>query len=113
MAPPLSADDVRAAVGLKQDFLKRHRKRRTAAQDAWDALLDHAPRLRADAFSGTQIPKRLFPAPFSAHDNLWKLNLPRAYRAVYTVLARTGGGVIVAIEWIGDHTEYGRLFGYD
>lgn len=46
------------------------------------------------------------------YDNLWKLDLPHAFRAVYTVLTRGERGVVIGVEWIGDHKEYDRLFGY-
>lgn len=91
----------------------RHKKGRQRAEEAWQALVNRAPRLKEDPFHGTQIPKDRFPSRFEAYDNLWKLDLPHAFRAVYTVLGRPGGGIRVAIEWIGDHDEYDRLFGYN
>ena len=105
-------DAVEVAVGLREDFLKRHRKDRARAEAAWDALVRSARTLRNDPFAGAQVPKDRFPRAFRAHDNLWKLDLPGAFRAVYSVLGRPSGGVRVAVEWIGDHREYERLFGY-
>lgn len=56
--------------------------------------------------------KRLFLRRFRHYDNLWKIDLPHDFRAIYTVLGRPGRGIRVAIEWIGDHKEYDALFGY-
>lgn len=105
-------DAVEVAVGFREDFLRRHRSDRRRAEDAWAALVRMAPRLRGDPCFGTQIAKRLFPRVFRDYDNLWKLDLPHGCRAVYTVIGRSGGGVRVAVEWMGDHREYDRLFGY-
>ena len=108
-----SADAVEVAAGLKDQFLRRHKKDRQEALDAWASLVKWAPRLRRDAFAGTQIPKDRFPTRYRAYDNLWKLDLAHGYRAVYSVLARPGVAVVVAVDWMGDHDEYDRLFGYD
>ena len=108
----MPVDAVEVAVGLREDFLKRHKKDRVRAEAAWRALVRLAGTLREDPFAGTQVPKELFPQAFAKYDNLWKLDLPHAFRAVYTVLGRPGGGVRVAVEWIGDHGDYDRLFGY-
>lgn len=105
------ADAVEVIQGLREDLLERHNKDRVRATQAWEALVERAPNLKRDPFFGTQIPKDRFPQRFEAYDNLWKLDLPHAFRAVYTVLGRPTGGIRVAIEWIGDHGEYERLFG--
>lgn len=94
---------VEVGRGLKNDFFERHKKDTPRAEDAWQALVALADRLREDPLAGEQVQKRLFPAAFREHDNLWKLNLPHGFRALYTVLGRPGGGVRVAVEWVGDH----------
>jgi len=42
--------------------------------------------------------------------NLWKYNLSRSWRLMYTVTS-DGGTIAVVIEWL-DHTGYDRRFGY-
>lgn len=106
------ADTVEVVQGLREDLMTRHKKDRQRADQAWEALVDRAPRLTEDPFPGTQIPEDRLPRRFEAYGNLWKLDLPHAFRAVYTVLGRPSGGIRVAIEWIGDHGECERLFGY-
>lgn len=105
------ADTVEVVQGLREDLMTRHKKDQQRADQAWEALVDLAPRLKEDPFHGTQIPKDRFPRRFEAYGNLWKLDLPHAFRAVYTVLGRPTGGIRVAIEWIGDHGEDERLLG--
>ena len=105
-------DSVEVAVGLKQRFLQDHKKDLQRARRVWGALVRHGEALADDPFTGTQIPKDRFPANFAEYNNLWKLDLPHAFRAIYTVVGRPGGGVRVAIDWIGTHREYDHLFGY-
>ncbi len=71
--------------------------------------------LEQNAFCGIQIPKKLFPREyekkFGKLNNLWKYNLPNAWRLIYTV---KGGQVLVLsiiLEWL-DHKEYERRFNY-
>lgn len=70
--------------------------------------------LETDAFCGTQIPKKLFPKEYVRKykiDNLWKYNLPNAWRLIYTV---TPGGITVfsvILEWM-PHKDYEKRFKY-
>lgn len=71
--------------------------------------------LKQNAFSGIQIPKRLFPKEYIIKygiNNLWKYDLPRGWRLLYTVTADNEVDLISAIlEWF-DHKDYERKFGY-
>src|SRR3989344_1675828 len=66
--------------------------------------------IEANAFCGVQIPKRLIPKEYAKKyqvENLWKYDLPRGWRLIYSI---QGGDVIVVsliLEWF-DHTEYER-----
>lgn len=71
--------------------------------------------LKENAFSGIQIPKRLFPKEYVQKygiKNLWKYDLPNAWRLLYTVTAENEVDLISAIlEWF-DHKMYERKFKY-
>lgn len=71
--------------------------------------------LKENAFSGIQIPKRLFPKEYIQKygiSNLWKYDLPRGWRLLYTVTSDNEVELISAIlEWF-DHKNYERKFGY-
>ena len=89
------------------------------------ALLDNDPikksivraikDLQENAFSGIQIPKRLFPKEYIQKyeiKNLWKYDLPKGWRLIYTITAQDEVQLISAIlEWF-DHKSYERKFGY-
>ena len=71
--------------------------------------------LRKNAFSGIQIPKRLIPKEYHTEygqlTNLWKYNLPNAWRLIYTIKRDEIIVLTVVLEWM-THKEYDRRFGY-
>jgi hypothetical protein len=68
-----------------------------------------------NAFCGIQIPKDLIPLKYIQKygiNNLWKYNLPDAWRLLYTITTPTKVEIVsVILEWM-DHKDYERLFGY-
>lgn len=61
------------------------------------AVLD----LRENAFCAIQIPKHLFPKEYVVKygvKNLWKYDLPRGWRLIYTVTAQNEVEIISAIQ---------------
>ena len=71
--------------------------------------------LKKNAFSGIQIPKRLIPKEYHAKygplTNLWKYNLPNAWRLIYTIKRDEVVVLSVVLEWM-THKEYEKRFGY-
>lgn len=71
--------------------------------------------IQKNAFCGTQIPKRLIPKEyqikFGLLDNLWKYNLPNAWRLIYTIKKDEIVVLSIILEWM-DHKEYERRFNY-
>ncbi|MFH0874430.1 MAG: hypothetical protein V1859_00700 [archaeon] len=67
-----------------------------------------------NAFSGIQIPKRLIPKDYIEKcqvKNLWKYDLPRGWRLIYSITRDEIVVVSLVLEWF-DHTEYERKFKY-
>ena len=67
-----------------------------------------------NAFCGIQIPKNLIPKEYIKNygaSNLWKYDLPNAWRLIYTI--RGGKAVIVSLilEWMS-HKDYENRFKY-
>jgi hypothetical protein len=75
-------------------------------------LREYARRLREEPFLGDRIRKKQFPRRFRELPNLFRLELPGGWRALYTVASRPGRGTQVRVVWIGGHKGYERLFGY-
>ncbi len=70
--------------------------------------------LKKDPFCGVKIPKKLWPKEYVKKygiDNLWKYDLPNAWRITYTVRADQVTILSVVLEWF-DHKEYERRFKY-
>ena len=71
--------------------------------------------LRQNAFAGIQVPKRLIPKEYIQKyeiNNLWKYDLPKGWRLLYTITAENEVELISAIlEWF-NHKEYERRFKY-
>ncbi len=70
--------------------------------------------LREDAFCGIQIPKKLIPKVYIDKygiDNLWKYDLPKGWRLLYSVSKNEIVIVSIIIEWF-NHKEYERRFKY-
>mgnify|MGYP001235878813 CR=1 FL=1 len=71
--------------------------------------------LKENAFYGIQIRKRLFPTEYVKKygiNNLWKYDLPKGWRLLYTVTPENEVELISAIlEWF-NHKNYERKFKY-
>ncbi|MBI2541674.1 hypothetical protein HYV80_03120 [Candidatus Woesearchaeota archaeon] len=71
--------------------------------------------LKQNAFIGIHVPKRLIPKEYIRKwgiNNLWKYDMPKGWRLLYTVTSENEVELISAIlEWF-DHKEYERKFKY-
>lgn len=89
------------------------RKRLTKEQER--KLIWWRNRLTQDVTVGDSIRKSLIPPVLKRNyeiDNLWRLELPGGWRALYTIASRPAGMPEVSILRILSHTDYDRLFGY-
>ena len=71
--------------------------------------------IEENAFCGIRISKKLIPKEYLQKygiDNLWKYNLPNAWRLLYSVGREEVTVVSIVLEW-GSQKEYERKFGYD
>ena len=98
---------------LVSEEAARARRRLSDAQDR--KLLWWRDRLSRDPTVGDNIRKDLIPRSLRRKfdlDNLWRVELPDAWRVLYTIAAQPGREPEVLILRILSHKEYGRLFGY-
>ena len=71
-------------------------------------------KLKLNREAGKRIPKRLIPREYVTKygvTNLWKLNLDRYWRMIYTIVGDEIQLVTIVIE-ILNHKKYDRKFGY-
>ncbi len=118
MARRRSGPKVPAAIFIAEDRQKAYEvlKSSTRAEDKqlFAQLQKAIGTLKEDVFAGIQIPRDRIPAEYHRKfpnlESLWKLNLTRNWRLVYSV-AGEGGAVVLVIEWLS-RTEYERWFTY-
>ncbi len=70
--------------------------------------------LEESAFCGIQLPKRLIPKTYVDKygiDNLWKYDLPKGWRLIYSVSHGHICVLSIVLEWM-DHKNYERRFNY-
>ena len=98
---------------LEKDFeeLKRGRfEDKNLYSSMEKAILD----LKQNPMCGKKIPKKLWPSAYLAKygiTNLWKYNMPSAWRLIYII--QTDDVMILSIifEWFS-HKDYEKRFGY-
>lgn len=72
-------------------------------------------RLAEDVTVGDHIRRELIPEKLRRKydiENLWRLELPGGWRALYSILTSPHHPLTVSIVRIVDHKEYDRMFGY-
>ena len=70
--------------------------------------------LEENIFCGIQIPKRQIPKDYIQKfeiDNLWKYDLPKAWRLMYSVSNGEICIISIVLEWMS-HKDYERKFKY-
>ena len=70
--------------------------------------------IKHNVFCGAQVPKKLIPREYLQKyrvDNLWKCNLPGAWRLLYSVEKEGITVVAILLEWL-NHKSYEKRFGY-
>jgi hypothetical protein len=70
--------------------------------------------LKLNPEAGIKIPKRLWPKEYIVKyeiNNLWKYNLPNAWRLVYTIEMNRIMIFNIILDWL-DHKNYERKFNY-
>lgn len=82
--------------------------------ELYNHLVNAFERLERDAFFGVQIPKKQIPKEYTAKfnvKNLWKYNLPKAWRLIYTIKKEEIEVLSIILKWL-PHNEYERRFKY-
>lgn len=70
--------------------------------------------LKENPFCGIHIPKRLMPKIYVQKygiNNLWKYDLPDAWRLLYSIAGNEINIITIILEWL-PHKEYERRFKY-
>jgi Txe/YoeB family toxin of Txe-Axe toxin-antitoxin module len=86
---------------------------KSADPEIYKAINHAIDTLKADPECGIKIPRNLIPERYEKYDvdNLWKIDLPRAWRLIYTLKGDEIAILAIILEWM-DHKNYERRFGY-
>lgn len=109
--------EVRFSKEFSEEYVKLKRRAESGHGDAkyLVKIIDKGiVKLKRDREAGKRIPKRLIPGEYVAKynlSNLWKLNLDRYWRMIYTIVGDEIRLVSIIIEVL-DHKRYDRKFGY-
>lgn len=104
------ADHVKGA----KEFERVYRKLRpgSAEKRMVDSALD---KLKMNMMIGDKIQRPQWPPHYARKygiSNLWKFNMSKGSRLVYTLLSENGLWVVVVLEMFLTHKEYEKRFGY-
>ncbi len=109
----MNAKVVLADEKLK-DALNRLKVSKTEDKKLYEWLNRAFDDLTDDPFCGVQIPRKLIPKEYIKKyeiDNLWKYNLPNAWRLIYSVAKDEVIVIAIILEWM-NHKSYERKFAY-
>lgn len=109
----MSAKVVFVEEKLKKAFMKL-KNSKTEDRKLYEWLNRAFDDLQNNPFCGIQIQRKLIPREYIRKyniDNLWKYNLPDAWRLIYSVAKHQVVIISIIIEWL-DHKKYERRFGY-
>jgi Txe/YoeB family toxin of Txe-Axe toxin-antitoxin module len=69
--------------------------------------------LKESPSCGIKISKKLWPKEYKKYkiNNLWKYNMPNAWRLIYTIRENKVEIISIILEWM-DHKEYEKRFRY-
>ena len=97
-----------------KDSFEKLKVSKTEDQKLYNRLNNAFDDISENAFCGIQIPKKLIPKKYLKKyeiDNLWKYDLPGAWRLLYSVARDEIIVIAIVLEWL-PHKEYEKRFGY-
>jgi len=102
-----------ATNSLNKSFFEL-RERKFEDKQLYNFLNRAIDDLKQNPVCGIRIPKKLWPKEYIRKyfiSNLWKYNLPNAWRLIYTIKEDEISILSVILEWM-KHKEYERVFKY-
>lgn len=110
---PMECRVVFADEKVKKSFDKLNNTK-TEDRELYERLNQAFDAVSENAFCGIQIPKKLIPKEYIKKyqiDNLWKLNLSKSWRLLYSIARDEIIIIAIILEWL-PHKEYEKRFKY-
>ena len=105
---------IRFADKKIQDVFYELEKGDSSEKELFKIINQAMDNLEKNVFCEIQIPKKLIPEDYKKKfgvENLWKYDLPRDWRLIYSIAKDQVLVLSLIIEWF-DHKEYERRFHY-
>jgi len=109
----LSSDIRFADESIREAFYKLE-KGDDSERELFKFINQALDNIEENAFCGIQIPKRLIPKEYIIKygvKNVWKYDLPKAWRLIYSIVNDEIVVVSLVLEWL-DHKKYEKRFKY-
>jgi len=106
--------DIRFADEGIQDSLYKLEKGDNSERELFKFINQALDNIEENAFCGIQILKKLIPKEYASKygvKNLWKYDLPKGWRLIYSIVNDEIVVVSLILEWF-DHKDYERRFKY-
>jgi len=106
--------EIKFAEARTEKALQDLKSSKTEERKLYKWILRAFDDLQENAFCGIQIPKRLIPETYFTKyriDNLWKYDLPKGWRLIYSVANGQICVLSIVLEWM-NHKNYERRFNY-
>ena len=106
--------DIKFADGKVQKNFEELKNSKTESKNLYKWVCRAFEDLEENAFCGIQISKKLIPEIYFERydiDNLWKYDLPNAWRLLYSVKNGEIKILSIILEWMS-HKDYERRFNY-
>ena len=106
--------DIRFVDKNIQDALYKLEEGDNSERELYKLINQALDNIENNAFCGIQIPKKLIPKEYILKydvKNLWKYDLPKGWRLIYSIVNDEIVVVSLILEWF-DHKTYERRFKY-
>ncbi len=106
--------EIKFAEEKLKESLNKLKESKTEDKKLYEWINRALDDLEENAFCGIQVAKRLIPNVYIQKyeiDNLWKYDLPRGWRLLYSVANNEVKILSIILEWM-DHKDYERRFHY-
>lgn len=105
---------IRFADDKLQDSLYKLENGDDSERELFKFIDQAMDNLEENAFCGIQVPKKLIPKEYSSKygiKNIWKYDLPKGWRLLYTVVDGEVVVISMILEWLS-HKDYEKRFKY-
>src|SRR3989338_10800942 len=106
--------EIKFAEEKLKEILNKLKESKTEDKKLYEWINRALDDLEENAFCGIQVAKRIIPKDYIQKygiDNLWKYDMPKGWRLLYSVANNEVNVLSIILEWM-NHKDYENRFGY-